>query len=63
MTDDEADEIIRHFDLFAERISRQLAKLGEQVALLNEHLERAATGPDRIKAHAGPLDIDARGEA
>lgn len=41
MTNDRADEIMRHFDVVAERLETQIGQVAEAVVILGEKLNRS----------------------
>jgi hypothetical protein len=45
MTDDRADEIMRHFDVVAERLETQIGQVAEAVAVLGEKVDRSTRKP------------------
>ncbi len=60
MTDDRADEIIRHFDVVAEALGTQIAQVGEGVVLSNDRLGRVDARLDLIETRAESFGNEVR---
>lgn len=62
MAEDRADEIMRHFDVVAERLEGQIRQVAEGVVLNGERLDRMGLSLEKLEQHVERLETDVRSE-